>query len=324
MKKTSTAILVSCLVLVTWLAGCVRPAQSLPPTPTLLEGILETIMATPLPAIGMTPEPVASPTPSNLDPLTTATPSAPPLLYAVAFVGAEGLLNMRAEPGMGSAIVQVLGPETVDLEPTGQRQDTDGMLWLEFRREEGSTGWVSALYLTEQVSSEYFCGDERVQSLLDRFVKAVNDQDGPELARLVSPAHGLTIHHNLWNPGVNFSSADVLVNLFGSTFDYNWGLQESSGLEIIGPFKEHILPKLQDVTGQQHQRRCNILLKDLATGPSAGMVAWPVEYAHLNYFALYRQAPLSQELDWRTWAVGIEYYEGRPYLAVLIQFSWEI
>jgi len=186
----------------------------------------------------------------------------------------------------------------------------------------GTTGWVNAHYLTEVVDAAVFCSDPRVTNLINAFVSAVQSQDGAALAQLVSPTHGLTIRHNWWNPEVNLQGQSVLADLFTDTTSHDWGVQDGSGLPIQGPFKDEILPLLQDVFNGSYTQHCNDLAN--GSGGTAGMVVWPFEYQNINYVALYRAGAPGDELNWRTWAIGVEFVKGQPYIAFLVQYHWEI
>jgi hypothetical protein len=164
-----------------------------------------------------------------------------------------------------------------------------------------------------------------VSNLIESLDQAITNQDGKMLARLISPIHGLTIWHNWWNPEVTYASPDVVEELFISTVDYDWGTEDGSGSPITGPFKDKILPKLQDVFLSDHSSHCNILDTGISAGGTAGMLTWPSEYTNLNYIALFRSAPSADdELNWRTWVVGVEYVDGIPYVVSLVQYYWEI
>lgn len=262
------------------------------------------------------------------DTTVPATPTAPAMelagFYAVVMLGEGDLLNVRAGAGTGNDVLETLGPEVRDLQPTGNVEEGDGITWVEIRREGDATGWVSRAFLTEQVSSQAFCADERAKKLIDDFVQAVKVQDGEALSRLVSPAHGLTIQHNWWNPAVTLDSAEAVQNLFFSTTDFDWGTADGSGLPLVGPFQEAVLPKLRDVFETDFTQHCNILESGTSAGGTSGLLTWPTEYANLNYIALFRAALAGEEMNWRTWVVGIEYVGGVPYLTVLIQYDWEI
>jgi hypothetical protein len=245
-------------------------------------------------------------------------------LYSVIQLAETDLLNVRTEPGLSSHVLYTLPPQQRDLKPTGQEQVTAEGSWLEVEMSDGSTGWVSAQFVTEQVESSVFCQDPQVNALIERLIVSVKERDGEALAAMVSPMHGLMLFHNVWNPPVSFTQPEVLQKIFFSTTMYDWGIQEGSGLELKGSFKELVYPKLLDVLSKYHTIHCNVLEQGISAGGSSGIVAWPVEYSSLNFVALYRAAPASQELNWRTWAVGIEYVNGVPYIAVLMQFYWEI
>ena len=245
-------------------------------------------------------------------------------LYAVIQLAETDLLNVRAEPGLFSHVLFTLPPQQRDLKPTGQEQVTDEGSWLEVEMSDGTTGWVSAQFLTEQVEPSIFCQDPQVNALIERLIASVKERDGEALAAMISPMHGLMFYHNVWNPPVSFTQLADLQKIYFNTTEYVWGIQEGSGLELKGSFKELVYPKLLDVLAQSHTIHCNVLEQGISAGGTSGIVAWPVEYHNLNFVALYRAAPASQELNWRTWVVGIEYVNGVPFIAVLMQFYWEI
>lgn len=257
-------------------------------------------------------------------PNVTSVPLNKDSLYAVIQLGEMDLLNVRVEPGLSSHVLFTLPSQQRDLKPTGQEQVVDEVTWIEIELPDGATGWVSAQFLTEQVESSTFCQDAQVEALLERLIISVKERDGEALAAMVSPVRGLSLYHNVWNPPVSFDRSEVLQNIYISTVNYDWGIQEGSGLPLVGPFKELVYPKLQDVFSYPHTRHCNVLEQNISAGGTSGLVFWPAEYANLNFVAFYRAAPESQELNWRTWVAGIEYINGIPYIAVLIQFYWEI
>jgi hypothetical protein len=287
---------------------------------------------TPPPEITIVPTPtpllLSQPTIQPTDTLVPPSPTAPVVqlagLYAVVMLGEGDLLNVRAGAGTGNDVLETLGPEVRDLLPTGNIEETDGIHWVEIQREGETTGWVSRAFLTEQVTSQAFCDDERAGRLIGNFAQAVKEQNGEALARLVSPEHGLTIQHNWWNPAVTLDSTETVQNLFFSTTDFDWGTAGGSGEPLVGSFRDIVLPMLRDVIDVDYSQHCNLLESGTSAGGTTGQLTWPVEYANLNFYALFRAAPAGEEMNWRTWAVGIEYVGGVPYLAVLIQYDWEI
>lgn len=245
-------------------------------------------------------------------------------LYAVVGLGEGDLLNVRSGPGTSNDVLETLGPGIRNLQPTGKLEEGDGFTWLEIQRPSSTPGWVSRAFLTEQVEPQAFCEDERIDKLVDDFAGAVKNQDGEALSRLVSPVQGLTIQHNWWNPAVKLDSSEAIQNIFFSTTDFDWGTADGSGEPLVGPFKDMILPRLQDVVGTDYTRHCNVLESGTSAGGTAGTLTWPAEYANLNYEALFRAAPAGDEMNWRTWVIGIDYVGGVPYIASLVQYAWEI
>jgi hypothetical protein len=272
---------------------------------------------------------------ANTSPTTAATETLPPIpmvpasptplvlpnLLAVFDLAEGDVLNVRASASASAEIIETLDSGTRDIKPTGRTEDNDGIRWVEIRRSNGEAGWVSSGFVVEQVPPDIFCLDPRVGQVLDQFILAIRAQDGTALTRLVSPIHGLRILHYQTSTPVVLDD-EAISNLFLSTTDYEWGEDPASGMDIVGPFKDIILPNLLDVLNGSATRYCNTLEKGLAIGNTAAQLAWPYDYSALNYVALARPAPADQELNWRTCAAGIDYVGGTPYLAVLVQYYY--
>ncbi|RMF48245.1 MAG: hypothetical protein D6755_04105 [Anaerolineae bacterium] len=310
-----------CLLLVL-LGGtaCVRsyPQDGTPPplaVSTPKEGVPADVPSAAATSQGTPLSPQGLPTPAPQIP-----PASRPVPYAVVLVDRDSALNLRSAPSLSAPALALLPYDARNLVPTGNRREADGQTWVEIESEYGN-GWVSAAFLSRQVSEDVVCGDSRVQALVDAFVQAVQQGDGAALASLVSPVHGLTVRHEWWNPPQTFSVSQVRT-LFEDQTSYDWGIQDGSGMPLQGSFAEIILPRLQEVATAEFVTVCNSLENGLATGGTAGLVTWP--YPNMPFIALYRPAPADSELDWRTWALGIVWDNGRPYLAALIQYHWEV
>jgi hypothetical protein len=300
-----------------WLMACTRPAGVV--ESTLLPPLALTASPS-LPAESAAVTPAPSLTPSGSESVSQPVETKVEERYAVAFLSEGEILNVRSEAGVTHDIVATLAANARDLRVVNREQVED-MPWMQVELTDGVTGWVSGLYLALQVPAPQVCNDPQVGTLLDGFVQAVRTEDGTAFARLVSPTHGLVIHHNVWNLGLSYSDPQVLAQLFSSTVDYDWGYT-AEGEPLIGPFGNYILPQLQDVLLQSHSRHCNTLEQGVASGQTDDGTYWPYDYRSLNYVALYRPAPAEDDTDWRTWVVGLDYVDGKPYIAVLIPFTY--
>ncbi len=60
-------------------------------------------------------------------------------------------------------------------------------------------------------------------------------------------------------------------------------------------------------------------------GGTAGIIKLPDSYDGVNFYSSFRQ-PGSEdfELDWGTWVIGVENWQGRYSLSYLIHYEWEI
>lgn len=293
--------------------------------------------ATPLPDAANALDPVSSPSPTAVPPTAsplppTATPVPPspaatvtPITaaraasYLVAYVPADDQLNVRTTPDPRAQIVGTLAPATGEIELTGTGQKVGTHTWLPIRAGELS-GWVNSLYLTEAVPRDAFCQDQATRALVERFREAIASGDEAALAEMVNPERGLHVWVNWWNPEVWLTGAQA-ENLLGDDTVHDWGVEDGSGNEIQGSFQEIILPLLERDLLPAGEIACNEILH----GGTAGIVQLPEGVDRLNYYAFYRPpGPDQVEMDWGTWVVGVERWQGADQIAFLVHFNWEI
>lgn len=287
-----------------WLVAC---RQSMVPLPTATRE-----SATLAPTAGATAEATATPQPTSV----TSTE----YIYAVVWVPSDDPLPVRQPAGISSMAVDQLAADQRGLGVTGKLTRLGSSTWVEIFRPQGSTGWVNGWNLTEDVAPGAFCADPRVADLANRFILAVQSRNGVQLAQLASPKRGLIVRHDWWNPEVQFDLATIST-LFQDPAALNWGVNRDSEQAITGSFREVILPSLDDVFSVAPEMQCN----SLGVGNTAQEAEWPSEFTNLNFLSFHRPAPQpGNALNWRTWALGIEYVEGRPYLAIAIQYRGEI
>jgi hypothetical protein len=240
--------------------------------------------------------------------------------YAVAWVHEGESLDVRQPAGITSMTVASLASDQRGLTATGNTTQMGSSTWVEINLPEGGKGWINGWNLTEDVLGSKFCEDPRISDLANQFIVAVKERDGVLLSKLVSPKRGLIIRHDWWNPEVNVGFSSV-PSLFLDPANMTWGVNRDSELSIDGTFRDVILPQLEEVFSIAPELNCNVL----GAGSSAQDVIWPSEYSNMNYISLHRAAPEpGSQLNWRTWALGIEYLDGRPYLALLVQYRGEI
>jgi hypothetical protein len=162
-----------------------------------------------------------------------------------------------------------------------------------------------------------FCADPQVPNLITNFKSALQASDGALLSSMVSPDHGLDVRFFRNGNVVNYDQAHARF-LFDSTYVADWGPAPASGLEKKGSFHEVVLPELLAVFGANYNLTCD----QVQVGGATYKAAWP--YAGVNFYSAYFPGtPDHNSLDWRTWLLGVEYVNGRPYLSALVQFFWE-
>jgi hypothetical protein len=305
MRSNSTGTLLVCSIIIQlfFATGCARgdvPLPTFPATGTFT----------------VSPEGETSPT------ATLAAIDKYPLQVEFAAVWAtrEDGLSVRNQAGISASVAEVIPWNSHQISLTGNRSMLGSSLWLEIRTSSGTTGWVNARNLTEYFSSSQFCDDPRARSLLDEFREALRNRDDSALSQIISPNRGLSVRLNWYSPDVLFSM-DEVDDIFSDARDIDWGIMADSGLQVTGSFEKLILPKLEDVFNSPSEKFCN----QLRWGSTAGEVLWPVELDNLNFYAFYRPAEEGgNAFDWRTWAVGIEYIDDQPFIAILIHYSSEL
>jgi hypothetical protein len=283
----------------------------------------ETSVTTPQalrPAIITTP--TLSPETAAEEPATSQPPSATTevdLGYQVVFVEEDDVLNVRTEPGVDNDVVAELAPNAVDVQIVGPGEVVTGSTWVPISAGT-NTGWVNSRFLSQVVDSEKFCQNEAVVTLMDDLMEAIANEDGQLLSQLIHPERGLRLHHSWWNPAV-FLQGDDVAELFDSPDDHDWGREDGSGEPIVGPFNQVMLPLLQQDLLSATESACNEILH----GGTAGIVRVPDGYQSVGLYSYYR--PGSEQyagMDWGSWVVGVDKWQGKYYVSFLVHFAWEI
>ncbi|MCB8979294.1 MAG: SH3 domain-containing protein [Ardenticatenaceae bacterium] len=299
------------------------PTLALPTTPPVVNEQLPEPTAVPT----ATPPDLPEAVPTDVGPSPTAVPDAtavPPTpttfagtgaAFATIFVEPNDVLNVRSGPGVNFGIVGSIPPNATDVQITGSGQLVSGSTWVPVQRG-AVAGWVNSRFLTGFVSDSTFCNDNAVMQLLERVNTAVANQDDAALAQLIHPERGLRVHL-LW-----YEKETLLDNqsVFGDATSYNWGNAAGSGEAILGTPAQVLLPRLQtDLLGAT-EMACNEILH----GGTPGLITLPDAYAPLNFYSFYR--PGTEEfagLNWGTWVVGVEQWQGQYYLSSLVHYQWE-
>ena len=229
-------------------------------------------------------------------------------------------LMVRQPAGISGTVVAELPADMRRIGLTGQSTPLGSSIWVEMEVPSGSTGWINLWNLTEDVGSEAFCQDPRVPALVDTFFAALRDQSGEALAQTVSPRRGLVLRHDWWNAEIVIPLSEV-PDLMQRADEIPWGVQRGSGAPIVGSFRERMLPELDALLAGTPQQACNELLS-ADTGIPA---EWPGEYARMNFLSYHLPAlDPGPRFNWRSWALGVEYVDGVPYIAIVVRYQGEL
>jgi len=175
----------------------------------------------------------------------------------------------------------------------------------------GSTSTFTAV---PQVGTNV-CADPQVAALIDSLKKATLNQDGALLSSLVSP-NGMEVRWVRYGNIVTYTSEQAQY-LYETTYAANWGDAPGSGAPKQGAFHDVIVPDLLKVFNQPYTLYCN----EIKHGGASYDIQWP--YKKDFYSIYYAGTDANGSLDWHTWAIGIEYVNGKPFIYALIQYFWE-
>lgn len=311
----------------TFVLPTLPPTNAAPPTDTPLAPPLASPTATPLtlPPVLPTLTPVSATTGPAVTP-SGIIPGAPSGPYAVILVAPTDVLYIRSAAGAGNPTVGSFAATATNVMRTGPAMMVGDDLpalaqvqvWVQVQNPSGGGGWVNSYYLTEYISPTTFCADARVTTLLNNLDTALSTSNGDLLASLVSPSHGMDLIYLHTGTVANYNVAEASW-VFQSTYVTNWGMHPASGLEVKGTFKDEVLPKLLDVFNASYTLNCN----GLQTGGANYIANWPPRYANINFYALFKPGNPGIDLDWRTWLVGVEYVNGKPYVFAMLHLFWE-
>ena len=323
------------------LTGCsLSLLRTATPVPTLIPLASPTpLLATPMTAASPTPG-VPSETPTLSLPTVTPGPAAPTSTtgvaptaaadgiipgspsgpYGVIQVAPGDVLNIHAAAGKGSTVIGFFASSANTVMRAGPWTNVGDDRWVQVQNPGGGTGWVNATYLTEYVAPATFCADARVNTLLTNFGNAIKTSNGGTVYSLVSPAHGMAVR--LWRNGnvVVFDQSHAQW-IFDSTFEHDWGAAPGSGLDTVGAIHVVVLPKWLDVLNAVpgYTLSCNVS----QTGGASYDTSWPLIYANVNFYSIYKPGPAGNELSWRTLLIGVEYLQDQPYIFSVTQMDWE-
>jgi hypothetical protein len=160
------------------------------------------------------------------------------------------------------------------------------------------------------------CNDPQATALIDSLKSSVLTANGGILSSLVSPTRGMEVRWVRYGTAVTYTHEQAKF-LYETTFEVNWGAASGSGLDKIGAFHDVIVPDLVRIFKQPYTLHCNELKHGGAT--------YELEWLHQGDFYAVHFPGTEQNgfLDWHTWAIGIEYEGGKPYIYALMQFFWE-
>lgn len=252
-------------------------------------------------------------TPTSQEPVNSTS-------YAVVRVYRSEGLVIRQPAGQSGTEVGHLEWNAKNISLTGNRTLLGSSLWVEIQFGVDGVGWVNSLNITEAILADDFCSDQRVFDLLNSLRSAIEQEDDIRLSKMLNENRGLAVRVNWYSPEVRFTVEEAM-DLFSNPDQIEWGVMADSGLALVGTFRDMMFPKLEDVFLRSPEATCNAL----KFGSTAGKIVWPEELTNLKFYGIYRSAESDgNEFDWRSWAVGIEYFDGNPYIAVLIHYSSEL
>ena len=276
------------------------------------------------PTMVPTEPPTASPTMVPTEPPPASPTADPDIMFEVANVASDDVLNVRAKPGVGNPIVGTIPYDGTEVEITGPSQQINGNPWVPIKYKE-ITGWVNSYYLANKSDAS----DQAVGDRAREIILALKNKDLAAFAKFVHPDKGVrfsayTFVHVTSDPAYSadlvFSAAEMS-NLFADPTVYRWGVFDGIGTPIDMTFAEYFERFVYDV--------------DFANPDAIGYNQMIGQGNTINNIAqIYPEATVveyylegSEEyggLDWRSLRLVLEQKNGVWYLVAVVHDEWTI
>ena len=175
---------------------------------------------------------------------------------------------------------------------------------------------IPTLTLTPPPVSVTFCNDPHVIAGIDSLKSSMLTSNGELLSSLVHPSRGMEVRWIRYGNVITYT-AEQATFLYETTFEATWGDEPGSGASKKGSFHDVIVPDLVEVFNQPYTLHCN----DLKHGGATYELVWP--YPGNFYAVFFAGTDQYGFLDWHTWAIGIDYVNGKPFIFAMMQFFWE-
>ncbi len=174
---------------------------------------------------------------------------------------------------------------------------------------------IPTLTFTPPPVASNICTDSQVVALIDSLKSAMLTSNGELLGSLVSP-NGMEVRYIRYGDPITYT-AEQAKFLFETTFEANWGAEPGSGQDKVGSFHDVIVPELVKIFNQSYALYCN----ELKHGGATYELEWPYDG---DFYSIYFPGTETNgNLDWHTWAIGIEYVNNKPFIYAMMQFFWE-
>jgi hypothetical protein len=170
--------------------------------------------------------------------------------------------------------------------------------------------------VTAAAGASVICADPQASALIDTFKSAVLNADGVLLSSLVSPTRGMDVAFLRDGTVITYDQPHAKF-LFETTFEVDWGVMPGSGLAKKGSFHDVVVPELVKAFNQPYTLTCN----ELKHGGASYELEWP--YQGEYYSVYFPGTDVNANMDWHTWAIGVEKVNNKPYIYALLQFFWE-
>ena len=158
-----------------------------------------------------------------------------------------------------------------------------------------------------------------MQTLIATLQQAVREQDGTQLANIVSP-RGLYMAQ--YGDTSVYLMPEEVHNFFENTELYTWSNTFTGEGSVTESLAGEVTVKLQqDLLSPEIQIACNNNQDTLSDQSSLYAIEIP-GYKAVNFYSVLRPGKPGFELDWGAWGLVIEYWGDEPTLLSLGYYVW--
>lgn len=260
-----------------------------------------------------------SPGPSSTTKQTTPTPKdTTDKLYTTSGIRSGKELNIYADPGSASRIIDRIPAGAVNIQGTGKLENSGDTIWVQVTYR-GLKGWVNQDFITVQQGAV----PSSLSKLSNRILYLIKDKRFQELSALIHPQECLRFSpYPYLKPDNLIFCPEDFNDLITASSQYRWGQFDGSGKPIDLTFEKYYQQFIYD---QDYVQAETVgFNQEVSSGNSPNNISEIYPGAVFVEYHFPEIDPQYGGLDWRSLRLVFKEIEGKWYLLAVVHGEWTI